>query len=198
MTAEASGLGAAPGEPAILRDWSPGDGDWYVAQLPDTAIQRFTTERVGTTADDFRAAVEELGRRDDQAGFAITDAGTGRLAGNMAATRSGDTAEVSYWVAPGFRGRGLASSAVRSLVAWIDANWQVHAIALWAHKDNIASQRTAEHAGFRHQPDRDELRSVGSQVWPVRCYQRGPSGPLCGRPQPPGPLRRLSSRKPGE
>jgi hypothetical protein len=64
-------------EPAILRDWSPDDGEWYVAQLPDAQIQRFTTEQVSTTADDFRVAVEDLGRRDDRAGFAITDAGTG-------------------------------------------------------------------------------------------------------------------------
>lgn len=160
-------------EPAILRDWSPDDGDWYVAQLRDPEIQRFTTERVSTTVDDFRAAVEKLGHRDDQVGFAITDAGTGLLAGNIAADRgSGHNAEVSYWVAPGFRGRGLASSALRSMVAWIHANWQVHEIALWAHADNIASQRTAEHAGFRYQRDRDEMRTVGSQVWPVRWYQR--------------------------
>jgi hypothetical protein len=55
-------------EPAALRVWSPDDGAWYVAQLPDSEIQRFTTELVTTTADDFRAAVRELGRRDDQAG----------------------------------------------------------------------------------------------------------------------------------
>jgi RimJ/RimL family protein N-acetyltransferase len=58
------------------------------------------------------------------------------------------------------------------MVAWIDASWPVHEITLWIHADNIASQRTAEHAGFRYQHDRDEMLPVGSQVWPVRWYQR--------------------------
>jgi RimJ/RimL family protein N-acetyltransferase len=105
-------------EPAILHYWAPGDGAWYVGQLADPEIQRFTTEQVTTTADDFRAALRELSRRTDGAGFAIADAGSGQLAGNIAAERTSEhTAEVSYWVAPGFRGRGLASSALRSMVA---------------------------------------------------------------------------------
>lgn len=160
-------------EPALLRDWSPDDGDWYVAQLPDAEIQRFTTERVSTTADDFRAALQELSRRDDQVGFAIVDAGTGLLAGNIAADRSSErSAEVSYWVAPGFRGRGLASSALRILVKWLAVHWQVHEVTLWTHADNTSSQRAAEHAGFRYQPGRDEMRQVRSQVWPARWYER--------------------------
>jgi [ribosomal protein S5]-alanine N-acetyltransferase len=158
-------------EPAALRVWSPDDGAWYVAQLPDSEIQRFTTELVTTTADDFRAAVRELGRRDDQAGFAIVNAESGELAGNIAADRVDEhTAEVSYWVAPGFRGRGLASSALRSMVLWLLGHWQVREIVLWTHAENIGSQRAAERAGFHYQPQRDEVRSVGDQIWPARWY----------------------------
>jgi hypothetical protein len=92
----------------VLRDWSPADGQWYVSQLGDPDIQRFTSEQPTTTADDFRAALARLGGRRDHAGFAIVKAATGRLAGNIAAdlTADGD-AEVNYWVAPGFRGRAL-------------------------------------------------------------------------------------------
>jgi hypothetical protein len=70
-------------EPAALRVWSPDDGAWYVAQLPDPEIQRFTTELVTTTADDFRIAVHELGQRHDHAGFAIIDAESGEPAGDQ-------------------------------------------------------------------------------------------------------------------
>jgi [ribosomal protein S5]-alanine N-acetyltransferase len=158
-------------EPAMLRAWSPDDGAWYVAQLPDSEIQRFTTELVTTTADDFRAALNELGKRDDHAGFAIVDAESGELAGNIAADRVNEhTAEVSYWVAPGFRGRGLASSALRSMVAWLAGHWHVLEVALWTHAENIGSQRTAERAGFRYRPERDEMRPVGDQTWPARWY----------------------------
>jgi [ribosomal protein S5]-alanine N-acetyltransferase len=121
--------------PAILRDWSPADGAWYVGQLADPEIQRFTSEQVTTTADDFRAALARLSAREDQVGFAIVDAATGRLAGNIAADLAADgAAEVSYWVAPGFRGRGLASHALRQLCVWITAHWQAGEIALWPRR----------------------------------------------------------------
>ncbi len=162
-------------EPALLREWSMGDGDWYVAQLSDSEIQRFTSEQVSTTADDFRAALSELRGRREWAGFAIVDANSGQLAGNIAAERMSEhAAEVSYWVVPAFRGRGLASSALRSMVAWLADHWHVGEVVLWTHTENVASQRTAEHAGFRYQPERDEMRKVGTQTWPARWYRRPP------------------------
>jgi ribosomal-protein-alanine N-acetyltransferase len=157
--------------PARLRNWSPADGAWYVAQLSDADIQRFTTERHTTTADDFRSALKRLGRRPDQAGFAIVDAITGELAGNVAADRLDDeTADVSYWIAPGFRGRGLASDAIRQMQSWIATNWRVRRIDLWTHAENIASQHAAQNAGVRHEPGRDEIKTIGGRSWPVRWY----------------------------
>ena len=164
-------------DPAVLRDWSPADGAWYVSQLADPDIQRFTSEQPTTTADDFRAALAALGARQDHAGFAIVEAATGRLAGNIAADLAADgSAEVSYWVAPGFRGRGLASHALRQLCAWISAHWQPEEIALWTHADNVASQRTAEAAGFRYEPGRDETKTVGARAWPARWFIRAARG----------------------
>jgi RimJ/RimL family protein N-acetyltransferase len=131
--------------PARLRGWSPADGAWYVAQLSDPDIQRFTTGQPTTTADDFRSALERLNRHADQAGFAIVDAISGELAGNVAADRLDDeTADVSYW--------------------------QVRRVALWTHAENIVSQHAAENAGFHHEPERDEIKTIGGQPWPARWY----------------------------
>jgi RimJ/RimL family protein N-acetyltransferase len=157
----------------VLRDWSPADGPWYVRQLADPDIQRFTSEQPTATADDFRAALARLGGREDHAGFAIVEAATGRLAGNIAADLTADgAAEVSYWVGPGFRGQGLASHALRELCAWITAHWQFREIVLWTHAENTASQRTAERAGFVYRPERDETKTVGTQEWPARWFVR--------------------------
>jgi [ribosomal protein S5]-alanine N-acetyltransferase len=162
--------------PAVLRDWSPADGTWYAAQLADPDILRFTSEQVTTTAEDFRAALAALQGRHNQAGFAIADAATGELAGNIAADLTADgVAEVSYWVAPGFRGRGMASHAIGQICAWIAANWQVERIDLWTHAENIASQRAAERAGFHYEPARDEIRTMRTQRWPARWYSRPPA-----------------------
>lgn len=156
---------------ACLREWSPEDGAWYAAQLSDEAIQRFTTEQASTTAQDFRAALERLNSRSDQAGFAIVDPATGELAGNMAAERRGDgTVEVSYWVAAGFRGRGLAGDALMQMRRWIAAHWRVTQIVLWTHAENIASRRAAEKGGFRYASDRDEVKIIDGRAWPACWY----------------------------
>ena len=157
--------------PARLRDWSPADGAWYVAQLSDPDIQRFTTEQPTTTADDFRSALVSLSRCSDQAGFAVVDAVSGELAGNMAADRPDDeTAEISYWIAPGFRGQGLASHAISQMRSWIADNWPVRRIDLWIRAGNIASQRAAENAGFQYQPEGDEIKNIAGQAWTIRRY----------------------------
>ncbi len=100
------------------------------------------------------------------------DAISGELAGNMAADRRDDETAVSYWIAPGFRGRGLASHAIRQMRSWIVDNWQVRRIELWTHAENIASQHAAENAGFHYEPERDEIKTIGGQPWPVRWYSR--------------------------
>lgn len=157
---------------SVLREWVPGDGEWYVAQLVDPDIRRFTSESPSTTADDFRAALAGYRDRADWAGFAVVDPETGELAGNIAAMLDGGTAEVSYWLAPAARGRGLATLAVLELRARLGERWPGCDLALWTHSANIASQRVAVGAGFRHRPDRDELRTIGTRVWPVRWYVR--------------------------
>jgi ribosomal-protein-alanine N-acetyltransferase len=134
--------------PAVLRDWSPADGPWYVGQLADPDIQRFTSEQPTTTADDFRAALARLRAREDHAG----------------------------WVAPGFRGRGLASHALRQFCVWITAHWQPAEIVLWTHAENAASQRAAERAGFHYEPERDETKTAGTRTWPARWFIRAAPG----------------------
>jgi [ribosomal protein S5]-alanine N-acetyltransferase len=158
--------------PTVLREWSFEDGDWYAAQLADPDIQRFTSESLTTTAEDFRAALARYRAEPTWAGFAIVDPGTDDLAGNICAVLDDGTAEVSYWLAPSARGRGLATRAVVELCARVGERWPTCALALWTHADNTASQRVAERAGFRHEPDRDEQRTVGTQTWPARWYVR--------------------------
>ena len=155
---------------AVLRDWSPADGFWYIAQLGDPEIQHFTSERADTTLDDFRAALGELNRRDDLAGFAVMDSATGELAGNLAAARTGETAFIHYWIAPSSRQRGLATDAVRQMCHWIAANWSCAELTMDIHADNEASQRVAEKAGFHHRPDRDHRDEQTQRAW--RVYTR--------------------------
>jgi RimJ/RimL family protein N-acetyltransferase len=108
------------------------------------------------TAADFRAALARYRGGPNWAGFAIIG-----------------PAEISYWLAPSARGRGLATRAVVEMCARLGER---HDLALWTHAGNTASQRVAERAGFHYRPDRDEQRTVGTQTWPARWYIRT-SGP---------------------
>lgn len=157
-------------ESTVLRDWSPDDGAWYVAQLADPDIQRFTSESPATTPDDFRAALAKYRNSPGWAGFAIVDPETGELAGNIAAVRDKDTAEISYWLASAARGRGLATRALTQMCARLREQWPACELTLWTHAENAASQHVAERAGFRHLPDRDEQRPIGAETWPARWY----------------------------
>ncbi|MBF8186093.1 GNAT family N-acetyltransferase [Nonomuraea sp. K274] len=61
---------------------------------------------------------------------------------------SAGTTEVGYAVHPLYRGRGLATEAVRGLVSWVFDTTDLRRIDLTANLDNTASLRVAQKAGF--------------------------------------------------
>ncbi|WP_326837800.1 GNAT family protein [Amycolatopsis rhabdoformis] len=152
-----------------LRDWSRDDAAWYVAQVRDPDILRFTTERAALTVAEFRRALEALRRNENALGFVAVATGSGERLANLAAQRTGAVVEVSYWVAAAARGRGVAGRALTELCRRVSAAWPGAEIRLWTHADNIASQRVAERAGFG-QVEGAGGREVRGQAWPVVHY----------------------------
>lgn len=61
------------------------------------------------------------------------------------------TAELGYWLAPGFRGRGLATAAVRTLSSWLLGVHSFERVELRVATGNAASARVASRAGFVHE-----------------------------------------------
>jgi signal transduction histidine kinase len=85
--------------------------------------------------------------------FAIEDRASGALAG-MIGLHPGDPparATVGYWLAPGARGRGLATRAVRLLATWAFADPALQRLELLTLVGNDASGRVALRAGFRRE-----------------------------------------------
>jgi RimJ/RimL family protein N-acetyltransferase len=62
--------------------------------------------------------------------------------------------EIGYWVAAEARGRGVATRAVRLLADWGRAELGLTRIDVLPHRDNAASRRVAEKAGFTETGDR--------------------------------------------
>jgi ribosomal-protein-alanine N-acetyltransferase len=125
------------------------------ARDPDIA-RRFGLAR-RSPGEYLDAYVDALGAGDGAA-FAICDETGGCLGQVLVELRDAGRADIGYWVLPGARGRGRATSALRLVSRWALAQPGVARLQLWAVPENIPSQRVAEGAGFRRE---GVLRSYG-------------------------------------
>jgi RimJ/RimL family protein N-acetyltransferase len=153
-----------------LREWADDDSAWYAESVRDPLIQRFTTESPGLDAEQVLAAIVGLRAASDAEGFVICDAVTGERLGNIALRHDGRAGEVSYWVAAGARGRGVAARALALFTSWSFQAVGLEELWLRAHRDNVASQRAALRAGYQRDPGRDESQEVKGAVWPMLGY----------------------------
>jgi [ribosomal protein S5]-alanine N-acetyltransferase len=89
----------------------------------------------------------------------------------LAAQRSGDNAEVHYWLAASARGQGLASRALGETVEWIGAAWPgVVFVCLHIRSGNDASVRVADRVGFVRDEARDKTIQVRGEDWLMTAY----------------------------
>jgi RimJ/RimL family protein N-acetyltransferase len=158
------------GDICCLRPWRAEDAEWYVKSR-DEVIFKWTKERRDLTVEQAASAIREVAVNPDTHCFAIVERSTGDLAGNIALVvleTERTTAEIMYWLAPEWRGRGLASGAISLLSTWVFRSLGLERIVLKTHPDNIASQQTAERAGFRRGvgPRADE--PDGKALWFMR------------------------------
>ena len=136
----------AAGE-VTLRPWRAGEAELYI-RLRDELVFRFTTEP--PDLDRVRCRSNILAALPDPhvAPFAICAPG-GDPVGNMAVSRRGKKAEISYWLAAEGRGRGWAKAALLAATAWAFSTWPLEAIELEIAVDNQASMGVAVAAGYR-------------------------------------------------
>ena len=122
------------------------------------------------TADHARLYIQEcIDAPDDRLPFAITETDSSMAIGSidMRISRLG-TGHIGYWMAPAGRGRGLMTSALRTLTRWAIDELDLGRVELATDPDNIASQRVAEKVGYQREgvlramlPTRDGARRDG-------------------------------------
>lgn len=122
-----------------------------IAQDPDVQLNTYVPS---PPPDDFgKTWLEsyERGRADGtREGFAIVDAEDGSFLGIAVAVRIdqvANEAELGYILAPGARGRGAATDALRQLTEWGFARG-LQRLELRGDADNEASRRVAERCGY--------------------------------------------------
>lgn len=136
-----------------LRAWEPGDGGVLVSAFADPEIQRWHFRRLDSIAeaDEWITATHAGWESEAAATWAIADrerdAVLGRVTLYFRDLRSG-IAEVSYWVLPEARGRGVAGRAVAAVSEWALGPARFHRIELEHSLHNPASCRVAGKADF--------------------------------------------------
>jgi RimJ/RimL family protein N-acetyltransferase len=146
--------------PLLLRPWRALDLEQYFALLNDPALWRYMTEEMPTpftraVAADL-IAISNLGSHHEVRAILTprVAAGQVRIVWSGLALQAGE-AEISYWLGRTFRGRGLATQAVRHMV--VDAFRSrpgLKRIVAYVHPENTASVKVLERAGFRAGPAR--------------------------------------------
>jgi RimJ/RimL family protein N-acetyltransferase len=138
-----------------LTGWRAGDAAAHRRFAEDPAAARF----FGWTVSEARAApdshyVEEVRRfqrewRDGpRCSLAIRLRVDGQAVGAVELRPTGETADVSFVVAPEWRGRGLAPRALLRMLDWGKRELGLCKARLECSAENLASRRVAEKCGF--------------------------------------------------
>jgi RimJ/RimL family protein N-acetyltransferase len=135
----------------LLRPWRDEDAAAVHAACQDPELLHWLPAIPRPyTLEDARAFVGgEVGLGPHQ--FAIEE--DGQVVGSVGMTVSDAeaTGTIGYWCAPGHRGRGVVTRAVRLLCRYAFDELALERLQLVADPDNHASQRVAEKAGFQRE-----------------------------------------------
>ncbi len=135
-----------------LRPLEPSDAADVFAACQDSLIARFIPIPQPYTmaaAEAFAARRVADWETKTEASFAIVDDSGGAFLGTIA--RHGPTGHhvsFGYWLSPAARGHGVATRALRLIVAWTMATTSAIRFEVWTDVDNEASGRVALRAGF--------------------------------------------------
>jgi RimJ/RimL family protein N-acetyltransferase len=155
----------------VLRPLTDTDADDAAAACADPDLARFLPMiPVPYTRDDALHWIRTIAEAAWTAGgatFAIADPATSRLIGSVglgASHLDGHATSIGYWVAPWARGRGVATSAARTLSHWAFSQG-FGRIELTTDPANEASMRVALNSGFRHESIRRSGRPNRDGSW---------------------------------
>lgn len=161
--------GAVRPRAKILRSWRSSDADWLVRAWADPTVQRWVPLPEVPTRE-IAAAFVESARQRDHLGLLSRAVLTpeGDLAGAVGVVdlQSG-TAELSIWLSPPARGRGLARDAVVLLISELGRFGQVEELLWVADARNGSSVALALRCDFRAQEaDLGQWRGLRALISP--------------------------------
>lgn len=141
----------------VLRHWSSSDAVFMAEAWRDPAIERYNGPAPASLLDAITVIerIEQSWRTFEVEGdptgaaFAIVDADLGQPVGMCGVDQWSSThvAQFGYWLAPGARGRGLATCAATLMTGWLFELGAAR-VFLTIESENAASAAVALRAGF--------------------------------------------------
>jgi RimJ/RimL family protein N-acetyltransferase len=163
------------------------DAGWIADAVADPEISRWTRVPSPYTKDDafaWIALAESMLREDSAYHLLIAGVDDGALLGSVGLEVQGKPAlrgEVGYWVAAPARGKGVATRAVRLLVAWAFERLELSAIEIHVMPANLPSHAVALKTGFKAAERR--LLPFRTTIEEFDIYVRNADGAVAnGRP----------------
>lgn len=142
-----------------------------LAESPSSFGSTYAAE-VDLSEEDWVERTSRASEGDDRAMFLAFDGPLCiGLAGGVDDDLGADRQLVSMWVAPSYRGTGVASDLVLAVLAWA-ADSGASRVGLWVTRGNARAQRLYERLGFvvtgdvqplPSDPCKDEIRMVHGQ-----------------------------------
>ncbi len=144
------------GERVVLRDMLRKDAAAIFEHLKSRDMKKYTTQIPHPYTK--QHALKFLGTSASKAGkgealhFAITLRGDDALVGCISLekiSRENRNAELGYWLAKGFWGKGLMTEAVALVADYAFNKIKLHKLYASAFEENIASRMVLEKSGFK-------------------------------------------------
>ncbi|MDE6575844.1 MAG: GNAT family N-acetyltransferase [Opitutales bacterium] len=104
--------------------------------------------------------------------WAITEPDAGRLMGVIGLTleSSFDRAELHYWLAKPYWGKGYATEAAKRVIDYVFRDLNIHRLEVNCFSDNARSKRVIEKCGFQHEYLRKECLKKEGQYKDIDYY----------------------------
>ena len=145
----------------ILRDIQPEDAIFIVGLRSDPAIYKYFKNPVKIDIESHNCWYSKSYIcDDDRVDMIAIEVTTGERVGVFGIRRLGsNVAELSYILSPDMMGKGYATEAMNTIIAFFSEDWDINRFIAEIHKDNQASIYFIEKLGFKKASSEGEFNN---------------------------------------
>lgn len=142
-----------------LRPQLASDADDFFPYVSDPELSRYVTWAAHTSIDETREWIAKAGEMlakgtdivwtIEHEGKAVGCVGLHGITWGVRAVRF-DRAEMGYWIAKPFWGKGLMTEAATAATRWAFESLGLHKVTISCYEPNVGSRRVIEKVGYRY------------------------------------------------